>query len=335
MAAAATIPALAQNEEKTTLFSLSTDVRIDWQHASRDGDTDDSNTGFRGKYIILRADGSIVNGLTYSWRQRFNKSTFDSSFFDSTDWIYLNYAVNNWNFTAGKQIVSIGGWEYDAYPVNIFGGSVFWNNIACYQLGVAAGLDVTSRDRLTAQVVQSPFWTSENRNMYAYNLMWSGQHGFFKALYSANLIEYAKGRYISYLMLGNRFTFGPVNIDIDLMNRASSGQTFFFKDCSVVGEVGVNIGRRWNVKGKVSYDVNKTDKASDLLILPGTELTMAGGSVEFYPLLKDKTDLRLHAGVYYSWGNNANTADLMQNKTLFVSTGITWHMNFLNLKRKN
>ncbi len=326
---------VAKAEEKTTLFSLSTDVRIDWQLDRHDGVTDDSNTGFKGRYIILRADGSIVKGLTYSWRQRFNKFTADQSFFDSTDWLYLNYAIDRWNFQAGKQIVAVGGWEYDAYPVNIFGGSVFWNNMPCYQLGVQASADITSRDRLSAQVVQSPFFTKDNRNMYAYNLMWSGSHGIFKALYSANLMEYDKGRFISYLSLGNRFDLGKVNVDIDFMNRAASGQTFMFKDCTVVGEVGVKLGNRWKVSGKVTYDVNRAEKEADFTVLPGTELTMAGGVVEFYPLLKDKTDLRLHAGAYYSWGTNANSADLMQNKTFFLTTGITWHMNFLNLKRKN
>ncbi len=332
--AASAIPALKAEDETTSLFKLSTDVRIDWQLNRRDDATDDSNTGFRGKYIILRADGSIVKGLTYSWRQRFNKFTADQSFFDSTDWLYVNYAIDRWNFQAGKQIVAIGGWEYDAYPVDIYGGSVFWNNIPCYQLGVQAGFDVTKRDRLSLQAVQSPFFNKENRNMYAYNLMWSGSHGFFSALYSANLLEYDKGRYISYLSLGNRFRFGPVTVELDYMNRAASGQTFFFKDCTVAGQVAVEFAKRWKVSGKVTYDVNKTDKNADLTVLPGTELTMAGGSVEFYPLLKNKTSLRLHAAAYYSWGRNANAADVMQSKTLLFSTGRTWHMNFLDLKRK-
>lgn len=51
--------------------------------------------------------------------------------------------------------------------------------------------------------------------MYAYNLMWNGRHGFFEAIWSANLLEYAPDRYISYLALGNRFSFGKVALELD------------------------------------------------------------------------------------------------------------------------
>lgn len=335
LAAALSTPALmaAEADEKQEVLRIDVEARVDWQLDHVDGHTIGSNTGFEGKYLGFRIDGRIVEGLTYSWRQRLNKLHGDNSFFDATDWIYLNYAIDGWNFQAGKEVVAIGGWEYDRHPIDLYGCSVFWNNIPCYDLGVSVGYDVTKNDRLTLQAIQSPFFTKENRNIYGYNLMWSGSHGIFSALYSANLLEYAKGKYISYIALGNKFDVGRVSLELDLMNRAASGQTYFFKDCSVMAELAWRPTDRWRIHGKYTYDVNHADTGADLLVLPGTELSMAGAGLEFYPLKKQRTSLRLHANCYYSWGKNANSADLMQNKTVFVSAGVTWNMNILSLKR--
>lgn len=322
----------APTEVSTPRVKIDGFVRVDWQNMWNDGHSVKSNSGFEGKYLMFRIDGYIIDGLTYSWRQRLNKAHSDANFFDATDWIYLDYAFKGWNFQAGKEIVAIGGWEYDANPINIFAASTFWNNINCYELGVSAAYSFTPSSKLMAQICQSPFFTRENRSMYGYSLYWAATHGCWQPLWSANLFEYNPGKYISYLSLGNRFNFGKVHIDLDLMNRAASGQTFFFKDCSLMAEAGWAINDRWNVSGKFTYDVNKTLSNADMTVLPGTEIKMAGAAVEFYPLKKNRTSLRLHAGCYYSWGTNANEADFWQNKTLLANVGLTWDINIFTLK---
>lgn len=318
---------------KSELFRLDVNARVDWQYHRPYDHIDNSETGFEGKYLMFRMDGKIIDGLTYSWRQRLNKIGRDRTAFDCTDWIYLNYATGKWNFQAGKEIVAIGGWEYDRAPFDLYGCSVFWQNINCYELGVSAGYSITERDHLTAQITQSPSYTDSNRNMYAYNLMWNGSHGIYSAIWSANMIEAYKGRFVNYLALGNKLQYSGWELELDLMNRASSGQTFFFKDFSTMAELAWNPANAWRVHAKMTYDVNKTRHNNDVTVLPGTELTMAGGGVEYYPLKKDRTSLRLHAALYYSWGKNSNTSDLMQSRTLFASLGVTWNMNLLKINR--
>lgn len=337
LTAGSILPAMAAepSEADQALLRLDITARVDWQLHRPFDKTDDSDTGFKGRYLIFRADGRIAEGLTYSWRQRLNKINSDQNFFNATDWVYVNYATEGWNFQMGKGVVAIGGWEYDRAPYNLYCCSVFWNNIACFQLGASAGYNITPSDRLTFQVTQSPFFTPENRNLYSYNLMWTGSHGCFDAMYSANLMEYVKDHYISYLSLGNKFSFGKCSLELDLMNRASSHQTFLFKDCSVVGELAYNPDSRWKIHAKATYDVNKSGTDADATVINGTELTMVGAGVEFYPLRKDRTSLRLHANAYYSWGKNANSDNLMQDKTTFASVGVTWDMNLLNIKRKH
>lgn len=323
----------AQEIESDDLLKVNVDARIDYQRDWNDWHTVKSNTGFEGRYLNIRIDGSIIPNLTYSWRQRLNKEHSDRSFFDATDWVYLNYDFRGWAFSAGKQIVCIGGYEYDRAPMDLYGCSVFWNNIPCYQIGGSVGYEITKKDRLIFQFCESPFFTSHNRDMYAYNLMWSGNHGIFSGLYSLNLMEYLPGRYISYIALGNQFTFNKFRFQLDLMNRAAGHQAFFFKDCSVMAELSYSPTDRWRIHGKFTYDVNKSGTGADLTVADGTDLKMIGGGVEFFPLKKKKTSLRIHANMYYSWGLNANTADVMHNESAVLSVGVKWDMDILSLKR--
>lgn len=330
------LPAAAQDDEAQEIFRLDALARVDWQSNSLDGHTMDSETGFRGKYLMLRMDGQIAPGLTYSWRQRLNSSLASSEFFDATDWIYLNYAVKGWSFAAGKEVVAIGGFEYDRHPADLYACSEYWNNVACYQLGASVGYQVAEDDKLTLQAVQSPYRKlCHNNNTYGYSLMWNGHHGCFDAIWTVNAMEYEKGRYINYISLGNKLTFGDFAAEIDFMNRYTSGQTFLFKDCTVIGDLSYRFAKRWKVHAKYSYDVNESGTNKDTYVINGTHLNMAGGGVEFYPLLKDRTALRLHATCYYAWGRNTNLIVGYQNKQLYASVGLTWNMNLLSVKAKS
>ena len=331
-ASAVETPESASDHRTTDLLDITVRARVDWQNEWQDSETVDDNSGFEGKYLLMRLDGRIVDGLTYSWRQRFNKAAFDGNFFDATDWVYINYDNGLFSFRAGKDAVAIGGWEYDRNPVDLYSTSVFWNNVACWQMGASAGVHITPKDHLRFQVSQSMFHTSENRNMYGYSLMWSGQHGIWQALWSLNTTEYTPGRYINYISLGDRFDYGPVALEFDFMNRAASHQAFFFKDCSVVADLSWRINPAWKIHGKYTYDVNKSGTGADRFVHDGTELNMAGAGVEFYPLRKKRTSLRLHANCYTSWGHNANPADVMQAKTTMLDCGVTWDMDLLKLK---
>lgn len=328
-------PAETEAEPKTELLNLFIRARADWQGDWNGATMNDDFSGFKGKYLMMRLDGEILPGFTYSWRQRFNKNVTDGNFFDATDWLNINYATNGWHFSAGKQIVAIGGWEYDRNPVDLYCYSVFWQNIPCFQFGASASYDITPADNLMFQVSQSMWHSSGMNNIYGYSLMWTGSHGPLSTMWSANLTEYAKGHYISYISLGNKIGMGPWCLELDLMNRAAAHQTFLFRDCSVVGDLFyMTPNKNWRIHAKMSYDVNKTHTPADLVVLPGTELTMAGGGVEFFPLKKKRTSLRLHAACYHSWGRNTEEADIMQSNTTLVSLGVTWDMNLFKLNRK-
>jgi hypothetical protein len=311
---------------------INLDARVDYQYEDVDGTTIDDNSGFKGKYLDIQVDGELMPGLSYSWRQRLNKSSNNSSFFDATDWINLEYQMDpHWAISGGKQVVAIGGVEYDRSPVDIYRGSEFWNNIPCYQLGGSISYTGNQkRDKLSLQVCTNPFHDIEgsNNNTYAYNLMWVGTHGFLKTYYSANLIEYLPSHYITYLALGHAVHFSKdVTLELDLMNRASSGQTYFFKDASVMANFLVNVSKKVQLFAKGTYDVNHTTSTADYDVTPGTEIKLAGIGVEYHPLRDRWNDVRLHASCFYSWGKNTQVDGTLQDKQTIANVGLTWYMH--------
>lgn len=320
----------AQND----LINLRLEARADYQREYIDGDDVEDNCGFDGKFLNIRMDGHIGQGFSYSYRQRLNKANKDQSFFDATDWIYLTYTKNNWSLSAGKLVVGIGGYEYDRAPIDLYFCSEYWHNIPCYQFGVSGAYTTDSgNDKFMVQFCESPFM-GELSDMYSYNIMWYGSHGWFNTIYSVNLIEYAPCKYISYIAFGNKFNMGNMSLELDFMNRAASGQTFIGKNISVVGELSWRPNKKLNIFGKVSYDVNDTESAADLCVLPGTEITRVGAGVEYFPLKDAVNDVRIHASGSYTFGDNGNVAGALLDKQTFFNVGVTWRMDVMKLGKQ-
>lgn len=328
------LTAMTAGAQEQKWLNLQAEVRVDYQKEYIDGDAVKENSGFKGKYFNLMMSGELGKYFSYSYRQRLNKPNKDASFFDATDWIHLTYSpTKQWSLSAGKQVVAIGGYEYDRAPIDIYWASEYWHHIACYQFGGSVSFATKKgNDRLTAQVCNSPFDTP-NEEMYAYNLMWTGNHKWFSSLYSANMLEYAPGKFICYLSLGNEFRWGNAKLQLDFMNRATNRHAFFFKDCSVVGELSYLIKDRVNVFGKVTYDVNATQYDADHCVAAGTEVTRVGGGVEFYPL-KGNRNIRLHANGAYTLGTKNNKSEALTDGQSYFDVGLKWKVDLLAVAKK-
>ena len=322
------------NAQEAEIFRLEAEVRVDYEQDYQLGNKINDVSGFHGQYLNLRMDGKIAEGLTYSWKQRMNKANTVSSFFNATDWVTVDYTVNKWSLSAGKQVVAIGGYEYDMAPIDCYFNSEYWNNIACYQLGASVAYNIgDGSDRLMAQVCESPY-TTHSDYMFAYNLIWYGKHDWFNSIYSLNMTEYQPGKYIYYVVLGNEFKFDNFKLQLDYMNRATGEHAFFFQDFSVMGELSYMIKDKVNVFGKMAYDVNKSGVEGDYSVMPGTELTRVGAGVEYYPLSHGRKDLRLFAHYSYTWGVNGNPAGALQDKQHFWGVGVKWKIDIISLTRK-
>ena len=324
-------------DESNEIFRLGVETRFDYLNQALAGEKIDAASGFKVRYFNLRIDGQITPKFTYSWRQRFNRMNTASDFAHNTDWLHLTYRpTKNWAISGGKQVLMIGGWEYDRAPIDLYFCSEYWNNVACYQLGASVAFTTNKgNDTLTFQACQSPYDTSDT-DYYAYNLYWMGSHGCYTALHSLNFSQYAPGKYDAYVVLGNQFKFGDATIQLDLMNRGVSARELLFQNFSIMGEASYLIADRVNIFAKVSYDkVGEEYPAGPLFLFPGTEMTRVGGGVEYYPLGgKGNRDVRLHAAYAYNFGNNTNPAGTALDKGSYLTVGITWKIDVMSAARK-
>ena len=318
-------------EKNNEIFRIGVEARYDYLNQALAGEQNDAASGFKMRYLNFRMDGQITPKFSYSWRQRLSKMYTAQDFADNVDWFNLTYRpTQNWAISAGKQVVMIGGWEYDRAPIDIYFCSEYWNNVSCFQIGASVAYTTNEgNDTLTFQVCQSPY-DSGNTDYYAYNLFWAGSHGFYTALHSLNFSQYAPGKYEAYVVLGNQFKFGDATIQLDLMNRGTSARELLFDNFSIMGEVDYLVAKRVNIFAKVTYDKVGKEYPAGLFLFPGTEMTRVGGGVEYYPLgAKGNRDIRLHAAYAYNIGNNTNPYGTALNTGSFFSFGLTWKIDVL------
>lgn len=304
---------------------LGLEVRGDWQYDSVESlPSRSGHSSFEGKFANFRMDGALADNLTYSFRYRINK--VQSNPFASTDWFTLNYATEKWDFSAGKQVVAIGGYEYDRAPIDIYFASEYWHQIACYQFGVSATYKFGDKfgSKLLGQICQSPY-DFGGEGLYAYNLMYMNSYNGFATLSSVNMLEYAPGQYIGYVAVGLRESYGDVTVEMDVMERFD----FANKASSISAMLDVNwaVNEKLNLFGHGSYDVNGANVMLDPTVLPGTDIWRVGGGVEYFPT--ESRNVRFHAASSYVFGNQGNTYGALFDGDFMFQMGITWRINLM------
>lgn len=343
MAAFSLTSAAAQQgyEKDNEIFRLGVESRFDYIHEALDGTQNFDASGFKARYFNIRMDGQIAPKFTYSWRQRFSRPNADASFVNSTDWLHLTYRPDaNWAFSAGKQVVMIGGWEYDRAPIDIYYCSEYWNNVNCFALGASVAYTTDKgNETFTFQICQSPYDKMMNNynalgikkgDLYAYNLYYMGSHGSYTALHSVNFSAYAPGKYAAYVVLGNQFKSGNATLQFDIMNRGISAEELLFKNFSIMTEFSYLFGERVNAFAKVTYDKAGPDYATGLFVYPNTDIKRIGGGIEFYPMGHlGNRDVRLHAAYVYNIGKNGNPGGTAKDKGSFFTFGLTWRIDAL------
>lgn len=308
----------AKPKKKKQPIKIHFDFRGEWQSAfDTRNDADDEEaykSGFAGKYLQFYLDGNITDGLSYHYRQRLNRLNDIDALFKSIDKAYMQYDFKSgWNVAAGKFPLAIGGWEYDAAPIDIYFSTEFWNQVYCFQLGIRGGYNFKDgRNSIVAEIANSPFNPVEkgmSNSMYSYSLLWYGNFGVFNSSYSVNVFEVEDGTYLGQIALGNRFIAGPMTIDFDWMQRFHDNDNMFGDFSGVLCVKGDVLG--WaNIFGKVDYDQNRTNLFDEMSwkepywIRYNDQILTYGIGVEVFPIKKQRF-LRLHA----FWNQTLNLAD--------------------------
>lgn len=307
--------ALAQ---KTHIDEISIDTRATihqvWDYTA-------DPTQFQGDYLNLHVKGHLTDKLSFRLRQRLNKVITLEKPFNATDFLYLNWDINDkWSLLVGKYAVLVGGYEIESAPIDVYYYGAFSNQQSVYySFGPIIGYSPVEGQKISFQICSSPV----AEHLPSFNLHWNGQFtSFWKTVWSTNMVQTYAGengtRWMNWVALGNKFLMGPVFVDIDIINRTAIGQrNFFFSDWTVIGKAIWSIGK-WNLCTKVGYEYNDAanvdaeGKSLDPVIAAGTKYFYGGAGVEYFPLGNE--NLRLHA-VYFR--------DNRQEKHNF-DIGITW-----------
>lgn len=313
---------------------LRLEARGDFKQTYEDGEKIDDHSGFKCHVVDVKLEGEIGNHFQYKYRQRLNNINKDNTFLEATDWLYLQYNITpRLDVKFGKWVVLTGGWEFDPAPIDVFQLGEFASTFPCYQWGVDVGWHPSANHYIIGQVTESPFRkgykqaTGEDDDMYGYSLIWYGTMGAYRSCWSVNMMEYEPGKFINYILLGNRLVTDHFDGYVDIANRAARGRSFLLGDCSIVGQLTWKPSPKVSCFARGSYEVNHSESRADVCVHDGTELWKAGGGVFFYPLGNEK--VRVHAQYSYVWGKNTNENGALKDNQHIIDMGLSWKMDIL------
>ena len=284
------------------LPEISLDTRLGYNHifSERTG-------GFAGDGLYLDINGYITPKLSYSLNQRIASSYYeDNSGFNGTNWLTLTYEVGDFAFTAGKDGLLVGSFEYDAYDLDSYYemNSAFYNEFDCWQWGISAAWYPAEDHEVILQFANSPLSYGVS-GLYSLAAGWRGAWDWYESYWTVNLWQYDTASFSKAFNSGNRFTFGGLVVDLDLMYRIRdfgndyNGFTGTLAPSYQFGEWG----RLFTKAG--------WDSAPDAWFF--------GCGFEYFPL-KENRNVRLHAAYTH---NPYAIGDI-------INVGLTWKMNVTN-----
>ena len=307
--------------------------------------------GFRGDYFNFLLGGDIGDHVSYFFRQRIVPVKGYTELFDNTDFLYIQYKFNRqWSLRMGKEAIYVGGFEYDAPPIDVYYYTHYWGSFPCFLLGVSTAFTGKSgKNKIVLNVANSPYvkymGNSWNSGLLSYNLYWSGNFGPFHTLYSVNMMEYQRGKFINFIVLGNKLSFPKWSVYVDYINRAA-GFRNFFNDFSLVSRLDWHAGPGVNLFAKGGYEENAADyyctvgenmlADADMLMPNNRAYWFYGLGVEYRPRVCP--DLRVHA--YVANGVMTHPHGYLEDQdwkdmTLTANVGVTWRLDFMKFLPAN
>ncbi len=304
--------------------------------------------GFGGDGLYLNIDGKISKHFSYSLCQKFfSASGDDDSVFDNTDWLTISYNIGGFTFSAGKDALMLGSYEYDAYDIDSYFdmNSMFYNSFSSYQWGVKAMWTNPSETTSFAfQVTTSPFaeYPRED-NIYSYNLGWYGSWDSYESIWTANFMEYAPGKFVKVLAVGNMFYWGNFSLGLDCILRGAELKSVGKDEVTINFMPSYDFGGKVRLFGKVGWESSRTDLPYDFVgdylsvedmvaaneeniytlpayLIGGRDYWFYGAGIEYYPI----ESVRLHA----VWASNNYTSRHT------IDIGVTWKFDVVKAFRR-
>lgn len=251
-----------------------------------------TGVGFSGERLSLRMNGAFSDKFSYAVYHNFQKPITKSSLFNATDWAYVEWQpTEHWSFCAGKQMMYVGGIEYDHRTVDIVYASNWWNNAAIFKFGVTGKFHYNEgRSVVAFEVSESPLGSGTDIGL---NLYWNpGTIGHYTPIFSTNLFQFGKGEFQHVVALGNKIGLEPVTFEFDLIHSADIHDYNLFKDFTVIGLIRWDITEKLSAFTKGIYE--KVPEHSRYSPIAGITSYKAGGGLEYSPI----SAVRFHAVFY-------------------------------------
>ena len=250
-------------------------------------------------------EGNITENLSFSvcnhWLSSEPKYLYQNTWraddVNWCDWAYLEYSLGNFIITAGKQVITFGGFELEEYDFDVHPDMMtgLFNNFQCYQWGGKVSYTTPSElSTFSLQMTTSPFGEHPFASgLWTYSAQWSGEYDWYSPLWSATAFGTEPGQYTWLFSLGNMFTFGDFSLTLDWSNTAGMTEEYddFMKGSTFHGVFQYAPSERWDFGLRGNYVITPRD-------IMESNWWNLGGVVQFYPLF-DSQDLRLHAFAAY------------------------------------
>lgn len=336
-----------QVEEASVLTTLRLEMRADFRGLS-DGDNND-DYGFQGRYFNLHAGGRLGDKVSYYFRQRINANEGDIKFFDNTDFLWVDYRPNaHWRLRLGKDAMAIGGFEYDAAPIDVMMEGLYWDNFYCFQIGALASYTTDDgRNMFAFEVANSPYVNAGGYDaisgLLAYNLLWVGNYNHLQTRWSASVFNREDAWMgMLYTALGTRVAYDRWDWYVDLIHYLQD-DVDMGEDYAVVSRLAVHPNDNWTVYAKGIYEQSVSDGAwrgINCLFPPRCKHVTVGLGAEYKP--ERCPNLRFHCFVaeqqlHYleTYASDGVTRVQSEHTThgLEFNVGVTWNINFLRMLR--
>lgn len=205
---------------------------------------------------------------------------------NALQFLNFTYSLGDFDFTLGKDVMTCGGFEYDAWDweVHPWFCSNLWNNLPAYQWGgkvawnLLEGAHVFSLQASTSPFGERPFASG----LFAGSFQYQGTFGPFTFRTNATAFETAKTHYDWLLSVDGQLDLGAAVVTLDFYNIYDVGYNYdadapvgFDRGRTYRLECDIPLGEAWTVSAHGQYAVCKAD--ADL------NFWKAGACFEYHP----------------------------------------------------
>ena len=226
------------------------------------------------------------------------------------DWANVTLSFGNFGLTLGKQPMTFGGFEFDAYDVESFSflNSSLWNNLQVYQWGAKlAWANEDENTTLSLQMTTSPFETTPfKQNLFNYSAEWRGEYGPFSNIWSIDVAKFGPKGYETMISLGQRYALDDMfTVGLDVYNRVGNEYDMVDNGLTMIPSIIFAPNEKLQLTARLGGEIASETKNKDLVI---------GLDGYWFPF----ESLRLHFATGYRHDDN-----------MFAATiGAIYYLNF-------